>query len=60
VLAFIARHVIDGTVVGARQGYRTVRSELGLVMESLFGPIRELLAAKWHRHPEDPFLAGAL
>jgi hypothetical protein len=29
VLAFIARHVISGAVEGARQGYRTTRSELG-------------------------------
>jgi len=29
VLAFIARHVLDGAVEGARQGYRTTRSELG-------------------------------
>jgi hypothetical protein len=29
VFAFIARHVISGAVDGARQGYRTARSELG-------------------------------
>jgi hypothetical protein len=29
VLAFIARHVLRGAVEGARQGYRTTRSELG-------------------------------
>jgi hypothetical protein len=29
VLAFVARHVISGAVDGARQGYRTTRSELG-------------------------------
>jgi hypothetical protein len=29
VLAFIARHVLDGAIEGARQGYRTIRSELG-------------------------------
>lgn len=29
VLAFIARHVLNGDVEGARQGYRTTRSELG-------------------------------
>lgn len=28
VLAFIARHVIDGATEGARHGYRTTRSEL--------------------------------
>jgi hypothetical protein len=27
-LASIARHVISGTVEGARQGYRTVRTDL--------------------------------
>jgi len=29
VLAFIARHVLEGAVQGARQGYRTARTELG-------------------------------
>jgi hypothetical protein len=29
VLAFIVRHVLNGAVDGARQGYRTTRSELG-------------------------------
>jgi hypothetical protein len=29
VLAFIARHVIDGATEGARHGNRTTRSELG-------------------------------
>ena len=29
VLAFMARHMLDGAVEGARQGYRTTRSELG-------------------------------
>jgi hypothetical protein len=29
VLAFIAHHVLSGAVEGARQGYRTTRSELG-------------------------------
>jgi hypothetical protein len=29
VLAFIARNVLNGAVEGARQGYRTTRSELG-------------------------------
>jgi hypothetical protein len=29
VLAFIARHVLNGAVEGARQAYRTTRSELG-------------------------------
>jgi hypothetical protein len=29
VLAFIARHVLTGAVEGARQGYRTTRSDLG-------------------------------
>ena len=29
VLAYIARHVLNGAVEGARQGYRTTRSELG-------------------------------
>jgi hypothetical protein len=29
VLAFIARHVLDGAVEGARQGYRTIRTDLG-------------------------------
>ena len=29
VLAFIARHQISGAVQGARQGYRTTRTELG-------------------------------
>ena len=29
VLASVARHLIHGTVEGAREGYRTVRSELG-------------------------------
>src|SRR5215469_6242289 len=29
VLAFIARHIIDGATEGARHGYRTTRSELG-------------------------------
>jgi hypothetical protein len=28
VLAFIARHVLGGEIEGARQGYRTTRSEL--------------------------------
>jgi hypothetical protein len=28
VLAFIARHVLEGAVQGARNGYRTVRTEL--------------------------------
>jgi hypothetical protein len=28
VLAFIARHVVNGAIEGARQGYRTTRSEL--------------------------------
>jgi hypothetical protein len=28
VLAFIARHVLDGAVEGARQGYRVTRREL--------------------------------
>ena len=32
VLAFIARHVPNGAVEGARQGYRTTRSELGEVI----------------------------
>jgi hypothetical protein len=27
ILAFIARHLIDGTIEGARQGCRTVRTE---------------------------------
>jgi hypothetical protein len=34
VLAFIARHVLNGAVEGARQGYRTTRSELGEVVPS--------------------------
>lgn len=29
VLAFIARHVLAGAIEGARQGYRTTRTELG-------------------------------
>jgi hypothetical protein len=29
ILASIARHVIHGTVEGTREGYRTVRTELG-------------------------------
>ena len=29
ILASIARHLIHGTVEGAREGYRTVRTELG-------------------------------
>jgi hypothetical protein len=29
VLAYLARHVLTGAVEGARQGYRTTRSELG-------------------------------
>jgi hypothetical protein len=29
VLAFIARHVLQGAVEGARDGYRTIRSQLG-------------------------------
>ena len=29
ILASIARHPVHGTVEGAHQGYRTVRSELG-------------------------------
>jgi hypothetical protein len=29
VLAFIARHELNGAVEGARDGYRTTRSELG-------------------------------
>jgi hypothetical protein len=29
ILAFITRHVIAGAVQGARQGYRSTRSELG-------------------------------
>jgi hypothetical protein len=29
VLAFIARHVLKGAAEGARDGYRTTRSELG-------------------------------
>jgi hypothetical protein len=29
VLAFIVRHVLNGAVEGAHQGYRTTRSELG-------------------------------
>ena len=32
VLASIARHVLNGAVEGARQGYRTTRSELGEVI----------------------------
>ena len=28
VLAFIARHVLDGAVEGARHGYRATRTEL--------------------------------
>lgn len=28
ILASIARHIVSGTVEGARQGYRTVRTEL--------------------------------
>jgi hypothetical protein len=34
VLAFIARHVLNGAVEGARQGYRTTRSELGELLPS--------------------------
>ena len=29
ILAVIARHTVTGTLEGARQGYRTARSELG-------------------------------
>jgi hypothetical protein len=29
VLAFVARHVLNGAVEGARGGYRTTRTELG-------------------------------
>jgi hypothetical protein len=29
ILASVARHIIGGAVEGARQGYRTVRTELG-------------------------------
>jgi hypothetical protein len=29
VLAYIARHVLNGEVDGARRGYRTIRSDLG-------------------------------
>jgi hypothetical protein len=29
ILAFMARHALDGAVQGARQGYRTARTELG-------------------------------
>ena len=29
ILAFMARHVLTGAVDGARQAYRTTRSELG-------------------------------
>jgi hypothetical protein len=29
VLAFVARHVLYGAIEGARQGYRTTRTELG-------------------------------
>jgi hypothetical protein len=29
VLAYLARHMLTGAVEGARQGYRTTRSELG-------------------------------
>jgi hypothetical protein len=32
VLAFLARHVLTGAVEGARQGYRTIRTELGEVV----------------------------
>lgn len=28
ILAYIARHIVSGTVEGARQGYRTVRTKL--------------------------------
>ena len=34
VLAFIARHVLAGAVDGARQGYRTIRRELGSLVPS--------------------------
>ena len=32
VLAFMARHVLNGAVEGARQAYRTTRSDLGQVV----------------------------
>ena len=37
VLAFIARHVLNGAIEGARQGYRTIRSELGEVVPTRRG-----------------------
>jgi hypothetical protein len=32
VLAFHARHVLDGALEGARRGYRTTRSDLGALV----------------------------
>jgi hypothetical protein len=46
VMAFIGRHMLTGAVEGARQGFRTTRSELGAVVppEVTDAVLSELLA----------------
>jgi hypothetical protein len=34
VLAYVARHILNGAVDAARQGYRTIRTELGELVPS--------------------------
>jgi hypothetical protein len=50
VMAFVARHVLTGTVEGARQSYRTTRSELGgLVPPHVTGAVLGELRAEGQR-----------